>query len=613
MLLDEKRARLPDRPGVYRFLDAKGKVLYIGKAKNLRKRVSNYFNKGTSLDGKTARMMAKAHDLDWTLTHTEQEALLLENNLIKSTQPPYNLDLKDGKSFPFICIKAERFPRVFYTRKRIEDGSTYYGPFPHFPAMKGLLDFIRSQFKLRTCTYHLSEANIEAGKFRPCLEYHIKKCKAPCVGWQTEAEYNADIEQVKHLLRGHYGAALEFLKTEMAAAAERLDFERAAELKHRYEQIQQHKRKATVVSEKLTALEVLTLAREDAHAAVHHFKLERGTIVATHALDVRTKHEETDAEILEAALSRLAAQDAAFHRVVLTNVEIAADALEDFQLETPKIGDKRKLVDLSLKNARELVREKADIARMNYHVTKTQKLLDQMQADLRLAKPPHHLECFDNSNIQGSYAVSACVVFRDGKPCKSEYRHFKVRTVDGPDDFATMKEVVRRRYQRLLNEGQPLPDVVLIDGGKGQLSHALEALEELGIASKITTIGIAKRLEEIYYKNDPVPLYLDKTSPTLRVLQQARNEAHRFGITFHRQQRSRANLRTQLTDIPGIGPKTAQFLLKELGSVKRIREAAPDLLEELVGPAKAGALRAFFDEEAPPLADDVSPTDRSVA
>lgn len=593
--LKETRSSLPNQPGVYQFYSATGKILYIGKAKNLKKRVNSYFTKQTR-DYKTNLLVSKIRDIRYVVTNNENEALILENNLIKQHQPRYNILLKDGKSYPYIVIKNERFPRVFSTRKKIEDGSQYFGPYPSYTTMSSLLHFIRENFKVRTCHFNLTEENIRKGKFRPCLEYHIKKCKAPCVGWQTEEEYNSDIEQIRHLLKGHYGAVQKFLREEMKKAAEQLQFERAAELKYRLGQVKKRKEQATVVSEKLGELEVLTLASQDELVVVNHFKVEHGTIVNTHAFTIRQKNQESRQEIFEAVLSHLLSEDPGFAPLLITNLELNTEELpEGLEVQLPKIGDKRKLVELSMKNCQELLKEKADVARLKKRKEDPMKrTLEQLQTDLRLVELPYHIECFDNSNIQGSNPVASCVVFKNGRPSKKDYRSFKIKTVLGPDDFASMKEVVGRRYKRLRDKGEPLPDLVVIDGGKGQLSHAMEALEELGLAQKMAVVGIAKRLEEIYFKDDPVPLYIDKTSPSLRLLQNARNEAHRFAVNFHRKRHSNNTLKTSLTEVPGIGKKTAQKLLQHFGSVKGIRQATQDELAEVVGPAKAQSLLANF-------------------
>ncbi len=591
---DRRLAMLPARPGVYKYFDKKGNIIYVGKARNLSKRVKSYFTKDTGHDMKTRVLVKKIADFEFTITNSETEALLLENNLIKAHQPRYNIDLKDGKTYPYICIKNERFPRVFKTRKRIEDGSIYFGPYPNFKTMQSLLTFIRDNYKLRTCSLKLSDENIQAGKFRPCLEYHIKKCKAPCVGYQDVSDYDADIEQIKQILRGQYGTVITYLQEAMQEAAEAMNFERAQELKLRLEQIKKHKERATVVSEKLGALEAFGIASNDKYAVVNYFKVERGTIVRAHPFTVKISNEEPDSEVLEAVITKVFAESKDFAEEILTNVPLSENfgLDEKVRLTVPKIGDKRHILDLAIKNATVTLKEKSNISRMKKREENTERVLLRMQRDLRLNHPPKRIECFDNSNLQGTNAVSACVVFEDGKPKKSEYRLFKIRTVEGQDDFEYMKEAVRRRYSRLLKEEKPLPDLLLIDGGKGQLSHAFEVLVELGIQDKLPVIGIAKRLEELFYVNDPVPLYLDKTSPTLKTLQQLRNEAHRFAITFHRKRREKGTLKTSLTDIEGIGEKTAKKLLHEFGSVKRIRNADFDELQAFVGPAKAEKIKA---------------------
>lgn len=584
------RAGIPTRPGCYKYLSKSGKIIYVGKAKDLRKRVNSYFTK-VHPDFKTHTLVNQIWDIEYVVTNTEQEALLLENNLIKEYQPRYNLMLKDGKSYPYIVVKNENYPRVFVTRKKIEDGSTYFGPYPSGVALGALKDFIRENFHIRTCTLNLTEANIRAGKFRPCLEYHIKKCKAPCVGYQDAEEYDKDVQQIKHLLRGHFGAVARYLMDEMQQAATRLEFERAAELKDRLTRVKEYREKATVVSEKLDDLEVITISSREQISIVNHFKVKNGSIVNTHAFTLEPKHQETPEEMMETVLNHIRAEDPTFADLVITNREMPdADLPEGIRIEVPKIGDKRKLVELSLKNCFELLREKTSVTRTNFWDDKHAKLMETMQRDLRLVHPPEHIECFDNSNIQGYEPVSSCVVFKGGKPSKKDYRHFRVKTVIGPDDFATMREIVHRRYRGVLERGEELPDLIVIDGGKGQLSHAIEALKELGLTKEIPIVGIAKRLEEIFYMNDPVPLYIDKKSPTLKIIQQIRNEAHRFAITYHRKRRDMATLRTELTEIPGIGEKLAVALLKEFGSVEGVRRAAPDALAGIIGIKKAEML-----------------------
>lgn len=582
----EFRSNIPEEPGIYKYFDKEGKIIYVGKARNLRRRVNSYFTKHTGVDAKTRLLVKQIADIQYVLTPTELDALILENNLIKQHQPKYNIDLRDGKTYPYICIKNERFPRVFSTRVKVKDGSTYFGPYPGGGAMHALLEFIHDNFKLRTCALNLSEANVKAGKFRPCLEFQIGRCKAPCIRNDLEAAYDEEIKQVKQILKGSFKAVVERLKSEMTRAADELNFERAQELKLKIEQLLRHKQRSTVVSETVTDVEVVTVMTDERLSVVNHFTVVNGTIVRAHAFDVRhTGDGVRDATVLTASLSRLIAETDGFKKEIYSNVAPEeAEVPEGYTLKTPTRGDALKIVELSLKNCRTLLDEKLN---RKWSERGPRRTLERLQQDLNLPKLPEHIECFDNSNIQGYAPVSSCVVFRGGKPAKRDYRVFQVKTVEGPDDFATMKEVVFRRYRRLLEEEKPLPDLVVIDGGKGQLSHALEALRELGLDEKISIIGIAKRLEEIYKKNDPVPLYLDKKSPSLRLIQHIRNEAHDTAVAYHRKKRGEKTLKTELTDIKGVGPTTMKKLLTTFKSPAQVKAATLSELEAAVGMAKA--------------------------
>ncbi|RMG57099.1 MAG: excinuclease ABC subunit C, partial [Bacteroidetes bacterium] len=548
--LIEKVRQLPDEPGVYRYLNKKGKIIYIGKAKSLRKRVSSYFTSSQQHSYRIRHMVARIDDIAYTVVHSEIEALVLENNLIKQYQPRYNILLKDGKTYPYICIKKERFPRVFATRTKLDDGSTYYGPYPNVMAMKAILNLIRGFIYLRTCSYHLSESNIRAGKFKRCLEYQIGNCAGPCEGLVSEAEYMEGIDQVRHILKGNLGPVLRGLEEKMKAAADEFAFEKAEFYRQRIEKVRAYKQKTTVVSEKIGDLEVFTIDSEEELAVVNHFKVLNGAIVQTHAWEFRRKHEEEDKEILLATLGRMMADEELFAEIV-THVEVPEDEWpEGLRFTYPQRGDKKHLVDLSLKNCRTLLTEKLYKQTFRTRRTPGEVMMEALQEALRLPELPDHIECFDNSNFQGSAPVASVVVFKDGKPAKRDYRHFKIKTVEGPNDFASMTEIVTRRYKRLVAEAQPLPKLIIIDGGKGQLSSAAEALRELGLLDKIPLVGIAKRLEEIYAVGDPIPLHIDKRSPALQLVQQLRNEAHRFAITFHRDQRSKApNQRSRLTQV----------------------------------------------------------------
>ncbi len=601
--LDAARRALPDAPGIYKYFDAEGTILYVGKAQSLRKRVSSYFTK-SGHDFKTRTLVRQIRRIETTVTRDDLEALLLENNLIKQLQPKYNLMLKDGKSYPFICLKNERFPRVFPTRLRIDDGSQYFGPYASVATMHAILNFLRETFKLRTCNLVLSEKNIAEGKFRPCLEFHIGRCLAPCVGKQSQADYDDDIRQIRQLLRGNYRPLLDELRATMNAAATDLDFERAHYLKRRIEQISKLRRRSVVVSDAVGDVEVLTVLLRSPEAgaqplgAVNHFRVMNGVLVQTHSYEVRPRLDEAETDIFVAALSQLIAEEEGVARRVLTNVsglvgELTA-AFADFTFRVPDRGEELKLVQMALDNGNALLDEKLNVSRLRATTNPTQKLLEQVKTDLRLPRLPRHIECFDNSHIQGYAPVSSCVVFREGRAAKRDYRVYNTQTVQGVDDFQAMREVVFRRYRRLLDEAQPLPDLVLIDGGKGQLSAALESIRALGIDERVTTVAIAKRLEELYYKDDPVPLYIDKKSPTLRLLQRIRNEAHNTAINYHRKRRDQKTLRTELTEIPGVGPATTRKLLTELRTVKAIREAEMPTLAAVVGEAKAQAVYDYY-------------------
>ena len=594
--LIQKIRNLPQQPGVYRYLSEKGKIIYIGKAKNLRKRVSSYFTSGKKYSYRIQRLVEQIVDLEYTVTHSEVEALLLENNLIKNHQPRYNILLKDGKTYPYICIKNERFPRVFSTRTKIADGSMYFGPYPGVKAMNDLLQLIRSFTPLRTCNYHLSEANIKAGKFRTCLEFQIGNCLGPCEGLQTEADYNKGIDQVKHVLRGHLRPVLDYLDEKMKEAAAEYQFEKAEFFKKRLDRLKAFKRKSAVVSEKITQVEVVTVASEAHLAVVNHFKVVHGAIVQSHSWEVKRTHQEEEEELLMAAIERLLDDEEDLAPEILTHLELEEIPESEVEVKVPKRGDKKQLVELSLKNCRVLLTEKLYTQNFKKRKNAHEVKMEELQKALNLTTLPDHIECFDNSNFQGAAPVASVVVFKNGKPAKRDYRHFNIKTVVGPDDFASMKEVVGRRYRRQLKEEQPLPKLILIDGGKGQLSSAAEALRELDLLDKIPIVGIAKRLEEIYIVGDPIPLHIDKKSPGLHLIQELRNEAHRFAITFHRKKRDNApNQKSQLTGVSGIGPNTEQKLLRAFRSVKKMKEASDTELIAVVGKKKAEVIRQAIE------------------
>jgi excinuclease ABC subunit C len=594
-IIDDIRRRIPELPGIYKYRDKDGKIIYVGKAINLKKRVNSYFTRNNSHDIKTQRLVSKICSIEFVVTEDEREALLLENNLIKEHQPKFNILLRDGKSYPYICIKNEPFPRVFITRKRLDDGSTYFGPYPDVNTMYSVMQFINKNFKLRNCKLPLTPKNIAAKKFRVCLEFHVGNCKGPCVGNQTEQDYNSDIRQIRHILEGNFEELKAYLQRSIKQAADSLAFERAHALKTHLEKIEKYKSKSAIVSERIYQLEALTLEKRENLAIAYHLKIYKGTIIQTHAFDIWLHNQETNAEILNATLSHLAAQDDRFHTKILTNVPPEEQtSFPPFEFFLPQTEEEHKIINLALKNSQTLLEQKLS-AKLTYKKeAQNIKVLRQLQKDLNLPEIPYHIEGFDNANIQGYAPVSSIVVFKDGKPAKKEYRVMNIKTVEGPDDFETMKEVVYRRYRRLLEEGAPLPDLIVIDGGKGQLSHALEALEKLNLHDKIPVIGIAKRLEEIYFRNDPVPLWIDKKSPSLRLLQHIRNEAHRTANTYHREKRSEKLIATELTEIKGIGRSTAQKLLLEFGALQAVKEASLEQLAKAVGKAKAQVVYDYF-------------------
>lgn len=587
---------LPDTPGVYKYFDADGTLIYIGKAKKLKKRVSSYFSKTHHDSKKTAMMVERIADIQFTLVDTEIDALLLENSLIKKYQPKFNINLKDDKTYPFICIKKEPFPRVFHTRNVVKDGSDYFGPYANKGMMWTVLELLRTLYPTRTCTLNLIQANINAHKFKTCLEYQIGNCKAPCVGYQTEEDYDETIKAIKNILKGNIAEVNSHLKLLMLKAAEELKFEEAGTFKRKLEVLENYQSKSTIVSYTINNVDVFSIVTEGKYAFVNYLKVANGIIIQTQTFELKKKLEETEAQLLELAIAEVREQYKSTSREIIVPFELD---LEDDRIAftVPKLGDKKKLLDLSLKNAMFYKREKIEqYERLNPEV-RVDRLLALMQKDLRLKTPPKHIECFDNSNIQGTNPVSACVVFKDGKPSKKDYRHFKVQTVVGPDDFATMREVVYRRYKRVLEEREPLPDLIVIDGGKGQLSSAVESMQLLGIYGKVPVIGIAKRLEELYYPDDEFPLYLEKKSETLKIIQQLRDEAHRFGITHHRNLRSKNTFVSELDVIKGIGTETRKMLLSELKSVKKIRETSLADLINIVGKSKAALVFNYFNSQ----------------
>jgi excinuclease ABC subunit C len=589
---------IPDTPGVYQYFDDSGKLIYVGKAKSLKKRVMSYFSKELHENAKTGILVRKIADIKYIVVETELDALLLENSLIKKHQPRYNVLLKDDKTYPWICITNERFPRVFPTRQFVRDGSQYFGPYPSGKVMHTVLELARKMYPLRNCRLILSEENIKAKKFKVCLEFHIGNCLGPCEGLQEEAEYNLAISQIRNIIKGHVGAVIRQLKQMMEEYSIEMQFEKAQELKEKIDALERYQSKSTVVSPTITNVDVFSIQSDERSGYINFFKVIDGAIVQGHTIEMKKRLEESDAEMLELAIADIRERFSSNSKEIivpfLPGVEIPG--VEFF---VPQRGDKKNLLELSERNVMYYRKDKERQENLVDPERHTKRVLATMMKDLRLTEEPRHIECFDNSNFQGDYAVSAMTVFKDGKPSKKDYRHYNVKTVEGPDDFATMEEVIYRRYKRVLEENEPLPQLVVIDGGKGQLSAALNSLEKLGLRGKLAVIGIAKRLEEIYYPEDPIPLYLDKKSETLRIIQQIRDEAHRFGITHHRKRRSKGTIKTELTNIKGISDLTAQKLLSVFKSVKQIREVSEPQLAEVVGPAKAKLVFRYFHEAGP--------------
>lgn len=589
----EALQKIPHRPGVYQYWDTDGNLIYIGKAKDLRNRVGSYFIKGNQLNGKTRVLVRKIANITFTLVDTEIDAWLLENSLIKKHQPRYNVMLKDDKTYPWIVIKNERFPRIYWTRKVIKDGSRYYGPYGSVGMMHAILEVIREIYPLRTCNLPLTPENISQGKFRVCLEYQIGNCKGPCEDYQSEEDYLNNLSDIKDILNGKTGAVLRKLKKELDQAVADLRFEQAHIVKSKLELLERYQNKSTVVNSSITNVDVFSIASDDSMAFVNYLKVMNGTIIQTQTIEMKKKLDESDEELLSLAISDLRSRFNSTSREIIIPFSLDISD-EQLKFTVPQAGEKKKLLELSQKNVLFFRRERLEQYEKVNPGARTDRILSRMQKDLRMNVLPQHIECFDNSNFQGKYPVSAIVVFKDAKPSKKDYRHFNVKTVEGPNDFATMEEAVHRRYRRMLEEGQELPQLVVIDGGKGQLSAALKSLKLLGIDKQLTVIGIAKRLEELYYPDDPYPLHLDKKSETLKVIQQLRDEAHRFGITFHRNQRSRKTFQTELENIPGIGKTTAQKLLTRFKSVKRIREATQEELRTILAEKQLNALKTYF-------------------
>ena len=587
---------LPNKPGVYQFFDKKGNIIYIGKAKNLKKRVSSYFNKNHD-SGKTRVLVRKIADIQTIIVDTEFDALLLENNLIKKYLPRYNVLLKDDKTYPWICIKNEAFPRVFMTRNLIKDGSEYFGPYAYVQVCYALLELIRELYPIRTCNYDLNRKNIESGKYSVCLEYHLGNCLGPCEDLQSEEDYLRNIQSIKQILRGNYNEVIRYMNEQMQEYAERLEFETAQLLKEKIELIQNYQKRSTVVSPTIGNVDVFTVISDESFGYINFLRVNNGAIIQAHTSEIKKKLDETHEEILEKTIVEIFDRFGQHSKEILLPFDLDIE-IPNIKISVPQIGDKKRLIELSERNAKYYRLEQLKQIKITDPDRHVNRIMAQMKKDLRMPVEPRHIEGFDNSNTQGTNAVSACVVFKDGKPSKKDYRIFNIKTVEGPDDFASMEEVIYRRYKRILEEGGDLPQLILIDGGKGQLSSALKSIDALNLRGKITVISIAEKLEEIYFPGDSIPLYLDKTSETLKVLQRVRDEAHRFGISKHRNKRSKATFTSELEGIPGIGKKSIEELLKKFKSVKRIKSASFEEIEEVIGKSRANKLFEHFKQQA---------------
>ncbi|MCH2033744.1 MAG: excinuclease ABC subunit UvrC [Tenacibaculum sp.] len=582
---------LPSSPGVYQYFDKDDVIIYVGKAKNLKKRVSSYFTKNHEY-GKTRVLVKKIVRIEHIVVNTETDALLLENNLIKKYKPRYNVLLKDDKSYPWICIKKERFPRVFLTRRVIKDGSEYYGPYTSVKTVHNLLDLIKQLYPLRTCNYDLSKPKVDSGKYKVCLEYHLKNCKGPCEAYQDEEAYMDNIKKIRSIIKGNFRESLESLHNIMMEYAEAMNFEEAQLIKEKLVSLQNYQAKSTIVNPTINNVDVFSIISDETHGYANFFKIMNGSIIQSYTTEIKKKLDETDKELLELFIVETRQRFSSLSREIYVPFEVELG--DKIKVTVPKLGDKKRIVELSLRNAKYYRQEQFKQIKIVDPDRHVKRIMAQMKKDLRLKEEPVHIECFDNSNIQGTNPVAACVVFKDGKPSKKDYRHFNIKTVEGPDDFASMEEVVFRRYKRLLQEDKPLPQLIVIDGGKGQLSSALKSLDLLGLRGRIAIIGIAKRLEEIYYPGDSVPLYLDKKSETLKIIQYLRNEAHRFGITFHRNKRSKSAIQSELEMIPDVGKQTITNLLRKFKSAKRVKNATLEELIEVVGNARAQRIYQYF-------------------
>lgn len=584
---------LPDKPGVYQYIGIEGRIIYVGKAKNIRKRVASYFTKDQENTGKTRVLVKKIYDIKYIVVDTELDALLLENNLIKKHQPRYNVMLKDDKTFPWICIKNERFPRVFSTRNPVKDGSVYFGPYANVKMMNTLLDLVRKIFKLRTCKFNLTQTNIEQGKFKVCLEYHIGNCKGPCEGLQIEEDYNESIRQIKKILRGDINGVLKRLKEQMNAHAEKMEFEQAQVYKEKIEALEKFQSRSTVVNPSIKDADVVSFEEDNKTFYANYLRVIDGAIVQSHTMELKKKLDESPKELLAMAVTEFRQRFGSHAKEIIIPLDIDVN-FQQAKIIVPKRGDKKNLLELSWRNVKYYRKDKDKQRQLVDPQRHTERIMETMRKDLRMKEQPRHIECFDNSNMQGNYPVAAMVVFKDGKPEKKSYRHYNIKTVTGPDDYASMEEVVYRRYKRLKDEASVLPQLIIIDGGKGQLNAAVKSLEKLNLRGNITIIGIAKRLEEIYFPGDSIPVYIDKKSESLKIIQRARDEAHRFGITHYRKRHKKSVYGTRLSEIQGIGKKTADKLLNHFKSVQQVKNASNDDLAKIIGPAKASIVYQYF-------------------
>ncbi|MFT5921697.1 MAG: excinuclease ABC subunit C [Flavobacteriales bacterium] len=585
--------RLPNKPGIYQHYDIAGDLLYVGKAKDIKKRVSSYFNKNKYENGKTKLLVRKIHDVKFMVVETEFDALLLENSLIKKYQPKYNIALKDDKSYPSIVIKKERFPRIFPTRQIIKDGSEYFGPYANVKAMHALLDLIKRLYPLRTCKFNLSEENVEQGKFKVCLEYHLGNCLGPCEGLMNEEDYNQNVDAIRNIIKGDYADAVKTLKKSMHQLADDMQFELAADLKKKIDILEFFQAKSTIVHASIHNTEVFSIVSDEKSGYVNYMKVMNGSIVQGHTVEVKKRLDETDTEMLEHVIISVRERFQSSANTIFVSTEVDLK-IPEVKFHVPQRGDKRKLQDLSVRNAKYFMRDKHKMLEMVDPEAHTKRILTTLRDDLRLKEMPVHIECFDNSNIQGTNPASACVVFKNAKPSKGDYRKFNIKTVEGPDDFASMEEVVFRRYKRLRDEELPLPQLVIVDGGKGQLSSAMKAIDELGLRGQLAVIGIAKRLEEIFFPGDSIPIYIDKRSESLKLIQQLRNEAHRFSLSHHRNKRSKEALQTSLTDVEGVGITTAQKLLTHFKTVEKIKNASIEDLQAVTNLKVAQSIHQYY-------------------